>query len=447
MQDFFPSCIYRVKEDFMNPLKLKSMKKLLLISALCAGLCSSCSNNNEPLNIPPIEPTIELVDSVESIELVELDTRTQKEIAKTGNAFANKLMLQMNQQVTDQNMMISPMSLQYALGMLSNGCDEAALKEITDAMGMNDYSLDMMNSFYYNLTQTFAQEDEDFTLKLANAIWIQNDYQVGKDFIQNNKALFHADVNNIDFYQADKAKKTINEWASKATEGTIKELSLQSNDLTRMVLANACYLKGKWTLPFDKKGTQKETFYNLDGSTSEANMMYLTKTLNFRDSSSEPYMVVELPYGNQTFSMIVVLPKEDKTLDDILPNINWSNMHLGGQKVHVQLPKFKIEAKYPEEITKCVKEMGINRIFIPGSLSGINDELFVSFIAQDTFIEVDEAGTEASAVTTIGMEFAAAGPESAPPPTPTIRMDRPFAFAICENTTGAVLFMGKVVKM
>ena len=413
------------------------MKKLLLISALCAGLCSSCSNNDEPLNIPPIEPTF---------ELVELDTRTQKEIAKTGNDFANKLMLQMNQQVTDQNMMISPMSLQYALGMLSNGCDETALKEITDAMGMNDYSLDMLNSFYYNLTQTLVQEDEDFTLKLANAIWIQNDYQVGKDFIQNNKALFHADVNNIDFYQVDKAKKTINEWASKATEGTIKDLSLQINELTRVVLANACYLKGKWTVPFDKKDTQKEIFYNMDGSTSEANMMYLTEKLNFRNSANEPYMMVELPYGNQTFSMIVVLPKEGKTLDDILPNINWSNMYLGGQKVHVQLPKFKIEAKYPTEIMKCIKEMDINRIFIPGSLSGINDELFVSFIAQDTFIEVDEAGTEASAVTNMGM-CGSAGPESTPPPTPTIRMDRPFAFAICENTTGAVLFMGKVVKM
>lgn len=413
------------------------MKKLLLISALCAGLCSSCSNNDEPLDIPPVEPTF---------ELVELDTRTQKEIAKTGNDFANKLMLQMNQQVTDQNMMISPMSLQYALGMLSNGCDETALKEITDAMGMNDYSLDMLNSFYYNLTQTLVQEDEDFTLKLANAIWIQNDYQVGKDFIQNNKALFHADVNNIDFYQVDKAKKTINEWASKATEGTIKDLSLQINELTRVVLANACYLKGKWTVPFDKKDTKKEIFYNMDGSTSEANMMYLTEILNFRNSANEPYMMVELPYGNQTFSMIVVLPKEGKTLDDILPNINWSNMYLGGQKVHVQLPKFKIEAKYPTEIMKCIKEMDINRIFIPGSLSGINDELFVSSISQDTFIEVDEAGTEASAVTNMGMA-GSAGPGSTPPPTPTIRMDRPFAFAICENTTGAVLFMGKVVKM
>ena len=413
------------------------MKKLLLISALCAGLCCSCSNNDDPLNIPPVEPTF---------ELVELDTRTQKEIAKTGNDFANKLMLQMNQQVTDQNMMISPMSLQYALGMLSNGCDETALKEITDAMGMNDYSLDMLNSFYYNLTQTLVQEDEDFTLKLANAIWIQNDYQVGQDFIQNNKALFHADVNNIDFYQVDKAKKTINEWASKATEGTIKDLSLQINELTRVVLANACYLKGKWTVPFDKKDTKKEIFYNMDGSTSEANMMYLTEILNFRNSANEPYMMVELPYGNQTFSMIVVLPKEGKTLDDILPNINWSNMYLGGQKVHVQLPKFKIEAKYPTEIMKCIKEMDINRIFIPGSLSGINDELFVSSISQDTFIEVDEAGTEASAVTNMGMA-GSAGPGSTPPPTPTIRMDRPFAFAICENTTGAVLFMGKVVKM
>lgn len=413
------------------------MKKLLLISALCTGLCSSCSNNDDPLDIPPVEPTF---------ELVELDTRTQEEIAKTGNVFANNLMLQMNQQVTDQNMMISPMSLQYALGMLGNGCDEAALKEITDAMGMNDYSLDMLNSFYYNLTQTLAKEDEDFTLKLANAIWIQNNYKVGQDFIQNNKALFHADVNNIDFYQVDKAKKTINEWASKATEGTIKELSLQINDLTRMVLANACYLKGKWTVPFDKKDTKKEIFYNMDGSTSEANMMYLTEILNFRNSANEPYMMVELPYGNQTFSMIVVLPKEGKTLDDILPNINWSNMHLGGQKVHVQLPKFKIEAKYPTEIMKCIKEMDINRIFIPGSLSGINDELFVNSIAQDTFIEVDEAGTEASAVTNMGMS-GSAGPGSTPPPTPTIRMDRPFAFAICENTTGAVLFMGKVVKM
>ena len=171
--------------------------------------------DNIPI-VPPVNPTF---------ELVELDAHTRNAIASQGNVFANKLMLQMNQQVPDANLMISPMSLQYALGMLSNGCSETALKEITDAMGMKDYSLDMLNSFFYNLTQTLAKEDKDFTLKLANAIWIQENFEVGKDFIQNNKALFDADVNDIDFTQADKAKKTINEWAEKATNGTIKELS------------------------------------------------------------------------------------------------------------------------------------------------------------------------------------------------------------------------------
>ena len=414
------------------------MKRLLLITALCAALCSSCSNDDTPaVPAPPVNPTF---------ELVELDARTRNAIAQQGNVFANKLMLQMNRQVPDANLMISPMSLQYALGMLSNGCSETALKEITDAMGMKDYSLDMLNSFFYNLTQTLAKEDKDFTLKLANAIWIQENFEVGKDFIQNNKALFDADVNDVDFTQADKAKKAINEWAEKATNGTIKELSLQIDDFTRVVLANACYLKGKWTLPFDKKETKKETFYNQDGTTGEVDMMHLTKKFNFRDSAGDPYMAVELPYGDQTFSMVIVLPKENYTLNEILPTFDWNRLSMGGEKVNVALPKFKIEASYPEEIMKCVKELGVSQIFLSGSLPGMHPELFVGQIAQDTFIEIDEAGTEASAVTTISMELASSGADYEPP-TYTIRMDRPFAFAIREKTTGAVLFMGKVVKM
>ena len=205
-------------------------------------------------------------------------------------------------------------------------------------------------------------------------------------------------------------------------------------------------MKGKWTLPFDKKETKKEIFHNQDGTTCEVDMMHLTKTFNFRDSEGEPYMAVELPYGNQSFHMVIVLPKEDYTLDDILPTFDWNRLGLGGEKVNVALPKFKIEASYPEEIMKCVKELGVSQIFLSGSLPGMHPELFVGQIAQETFIEVDEAGTEASAVTTIGMAFASSGADYEPP-TYTIRMDRPFAFAIREKTTGAVLIMGKVVKM
>ena len=417
------------------------MKKLLFIAAFCMGLCSSCNNDDTPAT-----PNPEVCPVTPTSPLPELDSKTHKAIASTGNDFARHLLLQMNKQVPDKNLMISPMSLQYALGMLSNGCDETALKEITDAMGMKDYSLDMLNSFYYNLTKILMKEEKDFTLKLANSIWIQENFEVGNDFIRNNIAIFNAEVNDIDFLQSEKARKTINAWAEKATEGTIKDLSLSINTLTKAVLANACYLKGKWTLPFDKKKTKKETFHNQDGSTSQVDMMHLTEVFNFQGSTNKPYSAVELPYGNETFSMLIVLPKETNTLDEILADLDWNNLSLSGKEVNVELPKFKIEARYPDEITNSVMEMGIKHIFEAGSLSGIHPELLVSHIAQDTFIEVDEAGTEASAVTNIQFDLGTAG-TTQPSPVPTIRMDRPFAFAIRENTTGAVLFMGKVVQM
>lgn len=406
------------------------MKKLLFIAALFSIFISSCNNDTPDVPTPPDQ-------------WIELDSRTQKEMAETGNTFATNLMLQMNQQVTDRNMMISPMSLQFALGMLSNGADETALEEITDVMGLNDYSLQMMNSYYYNLTQQLKKKDKNFTLSLANAIWIQDNYEVGLEFIENNQDFFHAKVSNIDFSQTEKAKQTINQWANDATNGTIKELSFTINSLTRIVLANACYLKGKWATPFKKEKTKKKIFHNQNGGTGIVDMMHLTATFDFCNHENDPFMAVELPYSNQSFSMLIILPKEGKTLEEVLATIQWNNLQLTNQEVEVQLPKFKIEANYPEEIKNSVREMGIKHIFNEGSLPGINGELFISQITQDTFINVDESGTEAASVTVIG------GDVTAPPPTPIplICMDRPFAFAIRENTNGAILFMGKVVKM
>ena len=226
MQDFCLLLIYRVKDIFLT-INVTNMKKLLFIATLLAGLCWSCDNNTPDMPTPPEQ-------------WIDLDSRTQEEMAENGNIFATNLMVQMNQQIPDKNMMISPMSLQFALGMLSNGADEVALKEITDAMGLNDYSLMMMNSYYYNLAQQLKKKDKNFTLSLANAIWVQENYEIGQEFIQNNQDFFDAKVANIDFTQKDKAKQTINRWANDATKGTIKEVSFSINDLTRIVLANAC---------------------------------------------------------------------------------------------------------------------------------------------------------------------------------------------------------------
>ena len=213
--------------------------------------------------------------------------------------------------------------------------------------------------------------------------------------------------------------------------------------MTRIVLANACYLKGKWAVPFKKDKTKKAIFHNQNGNTSVVDMMHLTEMFNFFNEENAPFIAVELPYCNEIFNMLVILPKEGKTLKEVLPEIQWSNLQLTNQKVKVELPKFKIEANYPEQIKNSIKEMGITRIFKIGSLPGINEELFINQITQDVFINVDESGTEAAAVTIFGGDVSA-GP---PNPIPLIRMDRPFAFAIRENTTGSILFMGKVVKM
>lgn len=412
-----------------------NMKKLFFTFILTLGLCCSCSNDDTP-SIP---------DRPVPNNIIELESRVKKEISEAGNSFANNFMLEMSRQVPNQNMMVSPMSLQIALGMLSNGADEEALQEITDVLGLNNYSLEMMNSYYYALSLLLEQETEDFTLKLANAIWVQDDYPVGKTFIDNNRAIFNATIEDIDFGQAEKAKQRINQWASKATAETIKELSCNINSSVRVLLANACYMKGKWTLPFNKVNTQKEDFTNQDGSSTKVDMMRVTNKFNYRNNVDESYQMVELPYSDESFSMVIALPKDGMTLDEILPEIDWNN-DLDGTTVSVQLPKFKIEANYPDEVKKAVTTMGIKRIFTGGSLPGINEELFVGQITQDTYITVDEVGTEASAVTTIVVD-GALEPGSGVSNIPVIRMDSPFVFAIRENSTGAVLFTGKVVKM
>lgn len=415
------------------------MKKLLLIATLLIGFLTSCNNEGTP-SIP--EPTIDPI----LLPFPELDSRTQEAIVKKGNVFANDLMTLMNQEVPDKNMMISPLSIQFVLGMASNGANEEALQEIIIAMGMNGYSLDMLNSYYYNLMQTIQQEDEDFILDLANAIWYQEDFEISQDFILKNQAIFHTKTENTDFTQASKVMKAFNQWASDATRGTIKNLRIGITDYTKMLIANACYMKGKWAVPFEKEKTKKENFYNQDGSIGKADMMYLAKAFKFDNSTNEAFTAIELPYGKENFSMLIILPKEGKTLNEIIPLIAWDNMQLNRQGIiRVGLPKFKIEATYSENLTNCIKGMGITRIFEEESnaFPRICNDIWIEQIAQATFMEVDETGTEAAAVT--GTTYYASGIKDSE--RPTIRMDRPFAFAIRENTTGTVLFMGKVVKM
>lgn len=397
-----------------------------------AATCWACSENNELLPPPGEEETTEETTTARlNIELNE----TEQVWASGGNAFAMNLFTVTCEESDNENVLLSPLSLQFALGMLSNGANEAGMKEIATAMGFKDYSQSDVNSYFNKLSSSLAEGDPSVALNLANSAWIQNNFVVKEAFTKTLTDSYQAQVSRVDFSKRDEVMKMINDWSSEQTMGKINKLDLDINALTRLILANACYLKGNWTIPFEQ--VEKGTFTTSGGKMQDVSMMKLNKTFNYYEHAD--YQAVELPYGNESFSMVVVLPAEGKSVEETVAAIEWENVRFSGRNVEITLPKFKLESH--TELIPVLKKMGINEAL--NTLPNIADGLAVSQAFQDMFIETNETGTEAAAVTVIIIDVIAPGPEITPA-KPVMTMDRPFLFTIRENSTGVILFMGKV---
>lgn len=401
------------------------MKKMILFLSSIV-VCWACNDK--------LEPAPETTDPIE-IELKSYE----KEWAANGNAFAMNLFAAAceNPENTSENVLLSPLSLQFALGMLSNGTNETGLNEIATALGFSNYSRDEVNSYFGKLTSSLSEGDPSVALNLANSAWIQKDFAVKDKFVRALKEAYQAKVDNtVNFLTVEgraEAQKAFDKWCSEQTKGTIKELNLSLSAATRLILANACYFKGQWTLPFES--VEKGTFTTSKGAVQQADMMKLDKTLNYAWHSD--YQAVELPYGNESFSMIVVLPDEGKSVEEAAAAIEWKNMRFGGRGVEVTMPKFKLKGH--TELNPMLRKMGINEIY--NTLPDIAEGLFVSRVFQEMFIETNETGTEAAAVTVAVLTTSPGPGESG---KIEMKMDRPFLFAIRENSTGVILFMGKV---
>jgi serpin B len=235
---------------------------------------------------------------------------------------------------------------------------------------------------------------------------------------------------------------TINQWANDNTNGKINKVIESISDEMVMFLMNALYFKGLWTNPFDPQQTSPSLFYPDNGTETEVPMM--RAMIYARTMEGQGFSALELPYGRQNFSMIILVPSG--TVNEFLNDFNvddWNQVTSAldsikdPPEIQVILPKFKFS--YEKILNDQLKDLGMTDAFIPyvADLSGISDdELYVSFVKQNTFVEVNEEGTEAAAVTTIGV-----GIVSLPP---TFIADKSFVFAIREKTTGTLLFIGKV---
>ena len=342
----------------------------------------------------------------------------------------------------ESNVFVSPLSVNMALSMTLNGANDATLDEMKEALRAKNYSVDEINTYNKSLREALVAVDKSTTLSIANSIWYNTIYTFNNEFISVNKSNYDAEVTSVDFGSSNTVSR-INNWVSDKTNKKIPSIIDELSADDAMCLINAIYFKGIWREKFDKNKTKDEDFYSENGvSMGKVKMMNQTKHFQYTDDDNCKYL--NLPYGNGAFSMIVMLPNEGKTIDDVISNLNnesWNNaMHMGSCEVNLQFPRFKVECSY-EMDEAILPEMGMMTPFTEfADFSDITTDrkIFITKVIHKSFVEVNEEGTEAAAATAVIM-----GPTSIPPAPIDYIVNKPFAFAIRENSTGVILFIGK----
>jgi serpin B len=413
-------------------------KSILFWAALPAVSLVSCSEsndgNNETLSAPII---ISLSD-------------TEIQMNEGGNNSAMNLFSIIHErQDKDENIVFSPLSLNMALAMVWNGAGGETKQAIQETMGMNDYSPTEVNAYFKKLREAFVKTDPTVRLALANSIWYRLELPVKPAFINTNKTWYDVEVSKVDFTDSN-TPTIINQWCSNHTGGLIKEMIQTIPQDAAMYLLNALYFKGDWAdqCGFSRPATEDAPFTKEDGQGITVKMMQQNNTLGYyRD---EYLALTALPYGNYAFSMVFVLPEHGVSFNDLLAQLKregyWEQCLQARSTCDVDLfiPRFKTE--YEITLNEALIQSGMGIAFGENAdFSGISDwALLISKVKQKAYIEVNEEGTEAAAVTKIEiMDVASVGP-SPEPEKVTFRADRPFLFAIQENSTGTILFMGKI---
>lgn len=404
------------------------MKKILLLF-FALTLLTGC-NNNEP-------------DQGKEPGTINL-TSAQKQRVVQDNDFSFDLLKETIKNSDESNIFISPLSVSLALGMLRNGAVGTTKSEMETALKMSGLSDTEINEYYRLMQLNLPGMDPKTKLSIANSIWVRDDksFIVKPDFLKTNSDYFNAYFKVMDFNQTW-ALDTINGWANRKTNGLIPKVLTNIDSSIMMLLMNAIYFKGTWVTQFDKKATSEYTFTNEFNAQVKVNMMNATDTFAYVSDNKAQYL--DMPYGNKTFSMTVILPSATNSTDDVLNQLNSSSFskiisEMKVQKVHVFFPRFKVKNTFM--LNAMLQSMGMKKAFQENAeLDGIASmkPLFVSFVKHDTYVEVTEEGTEAAAVTTIGVGTTSVGPTE-----PYFIANKPFLFVIRERSTGVILFVGKM---
>jgi serine protease inhibitor len=418
--------------------KIKSFFSIVIITALLLvsiPIISSCGKDSGGVGTVPV------VSGEKSDELAD---KVDRSLVGSNTDFAFNIFNRLITEDSGQNVFISPLSILLALAMTYNGAVGDTNLAIADAMEFSGMDIEELNQGFSDLLVSILNGDPGVKINIANSIWPRLGFNPKEDFVDINKKYYSSEVNELDFSDPG-AVDTINGWIEDATEEKIKKMLTEIPPDAVMYLINAIYFKGDWSYPFDEESTFEEDFNLEDGSKKSVPMMHIIEHFDY--ITGENFGMVRLPYGDEKFSMYIVLPNEGVAVDGIigfLDNYYYDNLRnsMVDTEVRLAMPKYKMEYGV-KLLNDVLTDLGMGIAFSPeADFSNINPDIFISRVMHKAVIEVNEKGSEAAAATVVEMA------ESAMPIEETVEfiVDRPFFFVIADDRSGAVLFMGKVVS-
>ncbi len=386
----------------------------------------------------PVKPK---VDS-ESLSVIGSLSASERATLTGDNGFGFSLLTEIAPGAPEANLFISPLSVSLALTMAYNGARGSTETAMAKTLGHEGMDAAAVNALYARLIPALGSVDPHVRFDIANSIWNLPGYHVEADFLDINRRTFGAETHELNFSQAG-AAAVINQWVSDKTQAKITKLETDpmSPDI-RMILINALYFKGDWSREFPLKDTREGDFTLLGGAVKRCAFMH--SDFDAAHYDGDLAQVVELPYGDSLYAMDLILPKATDGMEAVetaLKNGAWTDWsaHLAGG-VKVVVPKLKLE--YSASLVPALTALGMDVAFSGlADFSGItgSPDLYISDVVHKTYLEVDEKGTTAAAVTEVIMEIKASLP------TAPVEFNRPFILLIREKTTGTVLFLGRMM--
>lgn len=408
-----------------------------MVGAVCllsVGAATSCNeeanmgkpsaNSSSGMQVQPSRP-------VETGPLVDANNR-----------FALKLLAVLRS--TDGNFFFSPMSISTALGMTYAGARGSTASEMADALEFRAVGDDLHDGFA-SLLATLNPKDAPYQLAIANALWTHEKYKFRPEFLAIGQQRYGAELRPLDFEQSEAARKSINDWVAGRTNDRIRDLipSGVLTPLTRLVLTNAIYFKGKWKEEFEPGATRNEDFFVTTDRKKPVPLMH--RRDHFQGFEDGDLQIVELPYRGAALSMVVLLPRQKDGLPALEKQLSHERLsgwlgQLASTEVDLALPRFKMTSEF--RLDQALRTLGMRQAFADtADFSGMDGtrDLYIQAAIHKAFVEVNEEGTEAAAATGIVVKARAI------PRQPMLfRADHPFLFLIRDVRTGSILFMGRV---